>query len=60
MLRIAGLVAVAVLALWLGSVWDGARVPTVVVAVIVCVAAILLVLRSPAGGKVEYHEPFSS
>ena len=59
-LRMAALVAVAVFALWLGSVVDAVRVPTVFVAVIVCVAAILLVLRSPAGGKVEYHEPFSS
>ncbi len=59
-LRIAALVAVAVFALWLGSVVDAARVPTVLVAVIVGVAAILLVLRSPGGGKVEYHEPFSS
>ncbi len=59
-LRIAALVAVAVLALWLGSVVDAVRVPTVFLAVIVCVAAILLVLRSPGGGKVEYHEPFSS
>ena len=58
--RIAALVAVAIFALWLGSVVDGARVPTVLAAVIVCVAAILLVLRSPQGGKVEYHEPFSS
>jgi hypothetical protein len=58
--RIAALVAVAILALWLGSLWEGARVPTVFVAVIVCVAAVLLVLRSPGGGKVEYHEPFSS
>ena len=56
----AALVAVAVFALWLGSVVDAVRVPTVFVAVIVCVAAILLVLRSPGGGKVEYHEPFSS
>jgi hypothetical protein len=59
-LRIAALAAVAVVALWLGSVVDGARVPTVFAAVIVCVASILLVLRSPRGGKVEYHEPFSS
>jgi len=59
-LRIAALVAAAVFALWLGSVVDAARVPTVFVAVIVCVTAILLVLRSPGGGKVEYHEPFSS
>jgi hypothetical protein len=59
-LRIAALVAVAVFALWLGSAVDAARVPTVLVAVIVGVAAILLVLRSPGGGKVEYHEPFSS
>jgi hypothetical protein len=58
--RIAALVAVAIAALWLGSVWDGARVPTVLTAVIVCVAVVLLVLRSPGGGKVEYHEPFSS
>ncbi len=58
--RVAALAAVAVFALWLGSVVDGARVPTVFAAVIVCVAAILLVLRSPRGGKVEYHEPFSS
>jgi DNA-directed RNA polymerase subunit RPC12/RpoP len=59
-LRMAALAAAAVFALWLGSVIDGARVPTVFAAVIVCVAAILLVLRSPGGGKVEYHEPFSS
>ena len=45
----------------LGSrVGPAVRVPIVFLAVIVCVAAILLVLRSPAGGKVEYHEPFSS
>jgi len=59
-LRIAALVAVAVFALWLGSVVDAVRVPTVLVAVIVCIVAILVVLRSPGGGKVEYHEPFSS
>jgi hypothetical protein len=59
-LKVAGLVMVAILALWLGSAWSGVRVPTIFLAVIVCVAAVLLVLRSPAGGKVEYHEPFSS
>jgi len=59
-LRLAALVAIAVFALWLGSVVDAARVPTILVAVIVGVAVILLVLRSPGGGKVEYHEPFSS
>ena len=59
-LRIAALVAVAIFALWLGSLWEGARVPTVFAAVIVCIAAILLALKSPGGGKVEYHEPFSS
>ena len=59
-LKVAALVVVAILALWLGSAWSGIRVPTIFLAVIVCVAAVLLVLRSPAGGKVEYHEPFSS
>jgi hypothetical protein len=59
-LRIAALLAVAAIARWLGGLWEPARVSTVLVAVIVCVAAILLVLRSPGGGKVEYHEPFSS
>jgi hypothetical protein len=59
-LKVGGLVAVAILALWLGSAWSSVRVPTIFLAVIVCVAAVLLVLRSPAGGKVEYHEPFSS
>jgi hypothetical protein len=58
--RIAALMVAAVLAVWLGFVWDGARVPMVFLAVIVCVAAILLVIRAPGGGKVEYHEPFSS
>jgi DNA-directed RNA polymerase subunit RPC12/RpoP len=58
--RVVVLIAVAVVLLWLGSLWDGARVPTILIAVIVFVAAILLVLRSPGGGKVEYHEPFSS
>jgi hypothetical protein len=58
--RIAALLAVAAIALWLGDLWAQARVPTVLAAVIVCMAAILLVLRSPGGGKVEYHEPFSS
>jgi hypothetical protein len=59
-LKVAALVVVAILALWLGSAWSSVRVPTIFLAVIVCVAAVLLVLRSPAGGKVEYHEPFSS
>ena len=59
-LKVAALVVVAILALWFGSAWSGARVPTIFLAVIVGVAAVLLVLRSPAGGKVEYHEPFTS
>jgi hypothetical protein len=59
-LKVAALVIAAVLALWLGSAWSGVRVPTIFLAVIVVIAALLLVLRSPAGGKVEYHEPFSS
>jgi hypothetical protein len=58
--KVATLLLVAVLALWLGSAWSGARVVSIFLAVIVCIAAILLVFRSPAGGKVEYHEPFSS
>jgi hypothetical protein len=58
--RVAGLVIVAAAASWLASIWPTVRVPTILLAVIVCVAAVLLVLRSPAGGKVEYHDPFSS
>ena len=58
--KIAGMAAITFLALWLASVWEAVRAPMVVAAVIVCVAAIALVLRSPGGGKVEYHEPFSS
>jgi uncharacterized membrane protein YfcA len=59
-LRVAGLLIVAALAAWLAFTWETARVPSILVAVIVCVAAFLLVLRSPSSGKVEYHEPFSS
>jgi hypothetical protein len=59
-LKSAALVLIAAFALWLGSLWDGGRVPSVVAAAIVIMAAIILVLRSPGGGKVEYHEPFSS
>jgi hypothetical protein len=59
-LRVAGLLAVAVFAAWAASSWAAARVPLIFLAVIVCIAAFLLVLRSPSGGKVEYHEPFSS
>jgi DNA-directed RNA polymerase subunit RPC12/RpoP len=58
--RIAALMALAVFAAWLASVWDGGRVPSALAAVIVVMAAIVLALRSPGGGKVEYHEPFSS
>jgi len=43
-------------AVWLGSSGLG-RVPSVVAAVIVVIAAVTMVLRS-LGGKVEYHEPF--
>ncbi len=59
-LKVAGLIVAAVLAVWLGSLWGWARVPSVVAAVIVVIAAVTMVLRSPRGGKVEYHEPFSS
>jgi hypothetical protein len=59
-LKVAALVVVAVVAIWLGFAWPSVRVPTIFLAVIVCIAAVLLVLRSPAGGKVEYHEPFAS
>lgn len=59
-LKVAGLVVAAVLAVWLGSLWGSARVPSVVVAVIVVIVAVTMALRSPRGGKVEYHEPFSS
>jgi hypothetical protein len=59
-LRVAGLLAVAVFAAWAASNWSAARMPLIFLAVIVCIAAFLLVLRSPSGGKVEYHEPFSS
>jgi hypothetical protein len=59
-LRVAAMLAVAVFAAWAASNWSAARVPLVFLAVIVCIAAFLLVLRSPSGGKVEYHEPFSS
>jgi hypothetical protein len=59
-LKVAVLAAVAVAALVLGLAWSAVRVPTILLAAIVCVAAVLLVLRSPAGGKVEYHEPFAS
>ena len=59
-LKLAALIVVAVLALGLGSAWPSVRVPTIFLAVMMCVAAVLLVLRSPAGGKVEYHDPFSS
>ncbi len=58
--KVAALVIVAILAAWLSAVWPEGRVPTILLAVIVFVTAVLLVLRSPAGGKVEYHEPFSS
>jgi DNA-directed RNA polymerase subunit RPC12/RpoP len=58
--KVAGLVVVAILALWFGWAWASIRMPTIFLAVIVCVAAVLLVLRSPAGGKVEYHDSFSS
>ena len=59
-LRVAAMLAVAVFASWAASNWAAARVPLILLAVIVCIAAFLLVLRSPSGGKVEYHEPFSS
>jgi hypothetical protein len=58
--KVAALLLVAVLALCLAVTWAGGRVPSILLAVIVCVAAILLVAKTPAGGKVEYHEPFSS
>jgi hypothetical protein len=60
MLRVAALLVVAAAAAWVAASWTAVRVPVVFLAVIVCIAAFLLVLRSPSGGKVEYHEPFSS
>jgi hypothetical protein len=59
-LKVVALAVLAVFALFLGSLWEGGRVPSVVAAVIVVMAAVVMVLRSPGGGKVEYHEPFSS
>ncbi len=58
--RVAALVAVAIVAAVLAAAWSAVRIPAVLLAVIVCAAAVLQVLRSPSGGKVEYHEPFSS
>lgn len=60
LLKAAALLVVMVLAAWSAVIWEAARMPLITLAVIVFLAALLLVLRSPSGGKVEYHEPFSS
>jgi hypothetical protein len=54
------LAAFAGLLLWIGSLGEAARTPTVAGAVIVSVLAILLVWRFRLQREVEYHEPFSS
>lgn len=57
----AALMAVVVgLLVWLGLVWEAARAPMLVGAVMVLVVAILMVSRFRAQREVEYHEPFSS
>lgn len=58
--RAGWLALVAVIAVALAVAWPAVRIPAILLAVIVCVAAVMLVLRAPSGGKVEYHEPFSS
>jgi hypothetical protein len=58
--KTAALVIVAAFAVWLASVWSEARVPMAFAAAIVVISAVLVLVRSPVRGKVEYHEPFSS
>ncbi len=54
----AAVIAVGIL-VWLAVTWEMMRLPALVLALVVSVAAALSVSRFRIVGEVEYHEPFS-